>query len=124
MRRSGAHRDAPAPPSVGASTLNLAFTLSHAGRHTDAEPYYREAIRIAGTGQRENGVSDAWLGYAIGATMAGNVDLAFECLRKSLDTGFGFIAQLEQLGDLQPLHHDPRYAALAAEIRARVDTAP
>ena len=114
----------PDAPSVGAATLNLAFTLSYAGRHADADPYYREAIRIAGKTERQNGVSDAWLGYAMGATMAGKQDLAFDCLRKSLDTGFGYIAQLDALDDLKPLRGDPRYQALLDEIRSRSASKP
>jgi non-specific serine/threonine protein kinase/serine/threonine-protein kinase len=109
----------PDAPTVGASTLNLAFTLSYAGRHAEADPYYREAIRIAGTTQRQNAVSDAWLGYAMGATMAGKKDLAFDCLRRSLDTGFGYIAQLGALDDLKPLRGDPRFQVLLAEITSR-----
>ena len=114
----------PDAPGVGASTLNLAFTLSYAGRHAEADPYYREAIRIAGTTQRQNGVSDAWLGYAMGATMAGKKDLAFDCLRKSLDTGFGFVARLDALEDLKPLRGDPRYQVLLAEIKSRSAAKP
>ena len=114
----------PDAPDVGASTLNLAFTLSYAGRHAEADPYYREAIRIAGTTQRQNAVSDAWLGYAMGATMAGKKDLAFDCLRKSLDTGFGYVAQLDGLEDLKPLRGDPRYQVLLAEITSRSAAKP
>lgn len=114
----------PDAPDVGASTLNLAFTLCHAGRHAKADPHYREAIRIAGTTQRQNAVSDALPGYAMGATMAGKSDLAFDCLRKSLDTGFGYVAQLDTLDDLKPSRGDPRPPVLLAEITSRSAAKP
>ncbi len=109
----------PKSPFLQNSVQNLAFTLSYAGRHAEADPYYRESVELASHLERQNILSDAWLGYAIGASLAGNKDLAFDCLRKSLDTGFGVIAMADQIGDLAPLQKDPRWPALMAEVKKR-----
>lgn len=49
----------PDAPDVGGSTLIVAFTLCYAGRHAAADPYYREAIRIAQTSERQSTASDS-----------------------------------------------------------------
>ncbi len=106
-------------PFLQNTVQNLAFTLSYAGRHAEADPLYRESVAMAAHLERKNVLSDAWLGYAIGATLAGRKDLAFECLHKSLETGFGVIGMVDQIGDLAPLQKDPRWAALVADVKKR-----
>ena len=109
----------PDSPQVFQNTMNLAFTLSYAGRHAEARPLYQEVIRIAGKVERRDAVSDAWFAWAMGATLAGEREQAFDAMRRSLDAGFGAIQQLDQVDDLKPLRGDPRYAALVEEINAR-----
>ncbi len=98
---------------------NLAFTYSYAGRHAEAQPLYRESIRVAEKLEDPTRLSNAWLGFAMGSTMAGARDAAFDALRRALDAGPGFVLQIEALDDLKPLRGDPRYDALVREIRAR-----
>lgn len=109
----------PESPYVFQGAMNLAFTLSYAGRHAEAEPFYREVIRIAPKQERPNALSDAWFAWAMGAALAGRREPAFEALRHSLDSGLGAIVQLDQLAELKLLHGDARYKALVEEVKQR-----
>lgn len=103
-----------AEPDNAEAWFGLAYAL-----HMD-EQYERaiKAHRKAATFEQLRGIASYNLACAYALT--GRIDEAFEALQQAREAGFDVGGQLVTDADLEPLHEDPRFQELLAELHAEM----
>lgn len=99
-------------PNSGRAWFNLGFALHYSQEHQRATDAIQRAISL---GYR---VPTSMYNMACAHAMLGNKDLAFQWLERSERAGFELDHYLYSDEDLEMLHDDPRFAALAERIGA------
>jgi non-specific serine/threonine protein kinase/serine/threonine-protein kinase len=95
---------------------SLASTLAYEKREKESTALFEKLMEYAanseGTAQ-----GDANYQYAVGLAVLGHKQQALDHLQKAVESGFTNASELTSDEDLRPLRDDPRFQALANEIR-------
>jgi serine/threonine protein kinase len=102
---------------------NLADTLMSEGHDREAEKLFRQTrdIQLRVLGQEHRDVAISTYNLAIIAVHRRHLDEAFSLLRDAIDHGLppGADLGLDKDSELNPLHSDPRFAALVDNAKER-----
>ncbi|HTS58108.1 MAG TPA: tetratricopeptide repeat-containing protein kinase family protein [Terriglobales bacterium] len=110
------------------SMINLATMQATMGHYDEAEKGFREALELEkhllGPDQPETALTKYNLACIL--VQRGQRDEAFSLLRESVDHGLHprIDSKIDSDPDLQPLHDDPRFAALVAHAKERAAAQP
>jgi tetratricopeptide (TPR) repeat protein len=98
--------------------INLAETLAYEKRADEAIALFETLLKNVA---KSEGIalSDAHYQYAVGLTILGRRDEAFQQLQQAVDVGFANTRQLSADDDLKPLHSDPRFQGLLDGIKKK-----
>jgi beta-lactamase regulating signal transducer with metallopeptidase domain/tetratricopeptide (TPR) repeat protein len=99
-------------PNSGRAWFNLGFALHYSQQHQRATDSFQRAINL---GYR---IPTAMYNLACAHAMLGQKDLAFQWLERSERAGFELDNYLYNDEDLEILHDDPRFEAMAQRIGA------
>jgi len=110
-------------PDTGYTMVGLALTLTREGHFQQAEDLYRQAVK-ASSDFGESNVSDMWYEYARGAMVAGHRDEALQHLHQAIEKGYTDIDNLTSEKDFNPLHGDPQFEVLLADLNKRTSDQP
>jgi eukaryotic-like serine/threonine-protein kinase len=105
------------------ATINLAETLAYEGRANESIPLFETLLKNAAKTEG-NALTDAHYQYAVGLTILGRRDAAFQQLQQSVDLGFADVRRLNADDDLKPLHTDPRFSELLDRINEKSGASP
>ena len=108
----------PANRLTQLATINLAETLAYEKRADEAIALFETLLKYAAKSEGY-ALADAHYQYAVGLTILGRHDEAFQQLQQALDLGFNDARQLQSDGDLKPLHHDPRFQTLLDQVKKK-----
>ncbi|MGC2528517.1 MAG: tetratricopeptide repeat-containing protein kinase family protein, partial [Candidatus Acidiferrum sp.] len=116
----------PEHPDTLESMNNLADVLSHEGQYDEAEKLYRETLEIRERLLGPDNPATALSRYGLGiiAVRRGQRDKAFSLLHDAINHGLpgSALVGIEKDPDLKPLHGDPRFDALVAQVKQRAGT--
>jgi serine/threonine protein kinase/tetratricopeptide (TPR) repeat protein len=97
---------------------NLAITLAYEKRADQSIALFEKLMAYASKSEG-TAMMDANYQYAVGLSILGRKDQAFEHLQEAVKLGFENTSQLTTDDDLKPLHDDPRFQALLDEIQRK-----
>jgi tetratricopeptide (TPR) repeat protein len=97
---------------------NLATTLAYEKRADQSIALFEKLMAYASKSEG-TAVMDANYQYAVGLSILGRKDQAFEHLQEAVKLGFENTSQLTTDDDLKPLHDDQRFQALLDEIQKK-----
>jgi tetratricopeptide (TPR) repeat protein len=112
----------PEHPQTVGTLEGLALDLAHENRYGEAEPLFREAVRIASEQKSVTSVGEAWYDFACGEAIAGHRDVALQYLRKAVELRWFETADMANDDDLKNLRGDPRFEALVAHAKVLTTT--
>ncbi len=86
--------------------------LAHEHKNKEADQVLNEALQRAKKSKIATAVPNAWYGFATGAAVEGNRELALDRLKKAFDLGYTDVETVRTDDDWKSFRGDPRFEAI------------